>query len=322
MNPGSIAIGGYRTGVSTPAPRGLADRFGILVNNFTFGLPSDRLFAQVVDIAAAVESTGFDTMWVPDHLVQGPVGDVNANTGGVRQNGRGPDGPHTPIFDAPTLLAALAVTTERVHLGPLVSPVTIRHPGVLAKSITTTDVVAGGRAVLGIGAAWDGDEHQRYGLEFPPPGERVTRLADAVQICRAMFDEEAASHAGEHFSIAGAYNVPRPVSERIPILVGGAGARTLRIAAEHADACNPIGETDDMRRAFELVERYCDELGRDPSEVSKQSGIMFHRIDDLYRKVEEAFAIGSDGVILVPWQLALTPDQIAAVGDRLTAEFA
>ena len=119
--------------MSTERSSAFTDRFGILVNIFTFGLPSDRLFAHVADIAQAVEGTVFDTLWLPDHLVQGPVGDVGDECS-----------PLTPILDAPTLLAALAVTTERVRIGPLVSPITIRHPAVLAKSLTATDVVSGG----------------------------------------------------------------------------------------------------------------------------------------------------------------------------------
>jgi alkanesulfonate monooxygenase SsuD/methylene tetrahydromethanopterin reductase-like flavin-dependent oxidoreductase (luciferase family) len=297
--------------VTTTGSSALQNRFGIIVNVFTFGLASDRLFAHVVDIAAAVEATVYDTLWLPDHLVQGPVGDIGDDVS-----------PGTPIFDALTLLGALAVATERVHLGPLVSPITIRHPGVLAKSMTTTDVVSGGRAVLGMGAAWDADEHRRYGFAFPGPGERVSRLSDAVQLCRAIFDEESATYSGEYFTVDDAVNVPRPVSAHLPILVGGGGQRTLRIAAAHADACNPIASTDEMRQAFELVDRHCDDLGRDPTDVSKQAGILFHRVDDVYRKVDEAFGIGADGVILVPWQLALGPDDVHRIGERLRAEFA
>jgi len=285
------------------------DRFGILVNVFTFGVPSDRLFAHLVDVATAIEATSFDTLWLPDHMVQGPVGDIGDDRS-----------PHTPIPDALTLLAALAVATERVRIGPLVSPITLRHPATLAKSITTTDVVSGGRAVLGIGAGWDADEHRRYGLEFPGPGERVRRLGDAVPICRAMFDDEAATYSGTCFSVEEACNVPRPVS-RIPILVGGAGKRTLRIAALHADACNPIGTTDELRDAFDVFDRHCDEVERDRSEVAKQAGIMFHRVDAIYPQVEAAFGLGADGVILVPWQLALGPDDVHEIGERLTREF-
>jgi probable F420-dependent oxidoreductase len=297
--------------VTTLAPTALQDRFGIIFNVFTFGLPSEELFPRVVEVAAAIEATAYDTLWLPDHVVQGPVADIGDDVS-----------PTTPIFDALTLLGALAVATERVRIGPLVSPVTIRHPAVLAKSITTTDVVSGGRAVLGIGAAWDGDEHRRYGLDFPGPGERVSRLSDAVQVCRAMFDEPAASFSGKCFTIDEAVNVPQPVSAHVPILVGGAGKRTLRIAAAHADACNPIGTTDQMREAFELFDRHCDDVGRDPAEVSKQAGVMFHRLSDgIYARVEEAFGLGADGVILVPWQLALGPDAFHSIGERLRTEF-
>jgi len=297
--------------VRTLAPTALQDRFGIIFNVFTFGLLSEQLFAQVVEIATAIESTAYDTLWLPDHVVQGPVADIGDDVS-----------PSTPIFDAVTLLGALAVATERVRIGPLVSPITIRHPAVLAKTITSIDVISGGRAVLGIGAGWDGDEHRRYGLEFPGPGERVSMLSDAVQVCRTMFDEPVASYSGTFFTVDEAVNVPRPVSGHLPILVGGAGKRTLRVAAAHADACNPIGTTQQLREAFELVERHCDDLGRDPAEVSKQAGIMFHRVnDDVFARADEAFALGADGVILVPWQLALGPDDFHSIGERLRTEF-
>jgi alkanesulfonate monooxygenase SsuD/methylene tetrahydromethanopterin reductase-like flavin-dependent oxidoreductase (luciferase family) len=302
--------GNYVDAVPTTSPTAFTDRFGWLLNVFTFGLPSDRLFGRIADLAAAVEATVFDTLWLPDHVVQGPVGDVD-----------GERSPHTPIPDALTMLGALAAITSRVRVGPLVSPVTIRHPATLAKSTTTIDVVSGGRAVLGIGAGWDADEHRRYGLDFPGPGERVSRLADAVPICRAMFDHEAASHSGAHGSIEEAVNLPQPVG-RIPILVGGAGRRTLRVAAAHADACNPIGTTDELRAAFDTVERHCDDLGRDPAHVAKQAGVMFRRVDDLDGQVEAAFHAGADGVILVPWKLVFGPDEVHAIGERLRKEFA
>ena len=267
----------------------------------------------LVDIAAAIESTAYDTLYLPDHLVQGPVGDIGDDVS-----------PRTPIFDALMLLGVLG---GRHRAGAHRSARESHHDPqpwtVFATSITTTDVVSGGRAVLGIGAAWDADEHRRYDLDFPGPGERVSRLEDAVQICRSMFDDEIASHSGQYFSVDEAVNVPRPVSERIPILVGGAGRRTLRIAAAHADACNPIG-TDPRARArrFEVFDRHCEELGRDPADVSKQAGIMFTEIDQLYGRVEKAFGIGADGIILVPWQLALGPDDVHTIGERLRAEFA
>jgi alkanesulfonate monooxygenase SsuD/methylene tetrahydromethanopterin reductase-like flavin-dependent oxidoreductase (luciferase family) len=296
-------------------------RFGLLTTNYSWPVPPDGLFPRLVDVVRAAESGGFDTLWVPDHIVQGAVGDLSVNTGGEERVLAGPAGPRMPIFDAPTILAALAVATDTIRIGPLVSPVTLREPAILAKSITTTDVVSGGRAILGVGAAWDGDEHRRYGMEFPPPGERVDRLEDAVRICRAMFDEEAATVAGRFHSVDEAYNVPRPVQAHLPILVGGNGKRTLRIAALYADACNPIGTAGMVRDALATFQRHLDDIGRDPAEVSRPAGVMFHRLDDLWRQAEEAFSIGCDGVILVPWQQAFTPDEIAAIGERLVREF-
>jgi len=306
--------------MAAPAIRPLT-RFGLLTTNYSWPVPPDQLFARLVDVARAAEAGGFDSLWAPDHIVQGAVGDLAANTGGEARVLAGPAGPHLPIFDAPTILAALAVVTETIRIGPLVSPVTLRDPALLAKSITTTDVVSGGRAILGLGAAWDGDEHRRYGRAFPPPGERVDRLEDGVRICRAMLDEEAATVSGRYHSVDGAYNVPRPAQQHVPILVGGNGKRTLRIAAQYGDACNPIGTAEMVRDALATFERHCDEVGRDPATVSRPAGVMFHRLEDLWPQAEAAFAIGCDGVILVPWQQAFAPDEVAAIGERLVREF-
>jgi F420-dependent oxidoreductase-like protein len=298
-------------------------RFGLVLTNYSYGLPSERLFRHVVDVVRAAEASGFDSIWLPDHVVQGPAGDLHANDGGPIDLDFGPNGPREPILDAPTTLAALAAVTTRIRLGQLVSPVTMRNPALLAKMITTLDVISGGRAHLGIGGAWDVDEHRRYGFEFPPAKERLDRLEDAVQICRAMFDHEAATFSGTHHSIDEAINVPRPVNPHIPILIGGTGEkRTLRIAAQYADACNPNGDVAEMRHKIEVMERHCEDVGRDPAEVSRPGGVLFNKLgDDLLRGVENVFTAGCDGVILMPWQLALQPDELAEIGSRLTAEF-
>jgi alkanesulfonate monooxygenase SsuD/methylene tetrahydromethanopterin reductase-like flavin-dependent oxidoreductase (luciferase family) len=296
-------------------------RFGLLTTNYSYDVPPDRLFDHYVEVAEAVESTAFDTLWLPDHLVQGAVGDIAANRREVDRTTEGPKGRTSPIFDAPTLLCALAVTTKRLRIGPLVSPVTFRHPAVLAKIMTTVDVVSGGRAVLGLGSAWDADEHRRYGFAYPPFRERTDRLEDAVQICRAMFDKVAASYSGTYYSIDEAINMPRPLNGHVPILIGGAGRRTVQIAATHADACNPIGDQTVLRRAFATLDEHLHEIGRDPAEVARPAGVLFHRLEDLFPQVEQAFAAGCDGVLLVPWQQALSPDEITRIGDRLASEF-
>jgi alkanesulfonate monooxygenase SsuD/methylene tetrahydromethanopterin reductase-like flavin-dependent oxidoreductase (luciferase family) len=296
-------------------------RFGLLMSNYSFGLPPAEMFARVGEVARAVDESAFDSLWLADHLMQGAVGDIAANEGAPERTLLGRAGRRTPMFDALTLLGGLAVVTTRVRIGPLVSPVTYRSAPLLAKALTTVDVISGGRALAGLGAGWDGDEHQRFGLPFPAAGERVDRLRDAVRICRAMFDEQTASYDGKHHSIERAVNEPRPVSERIPILIGGSGPRTLRIAADHADACNPIGDAAGLRAAFEAVDRRCAETGRDPGEVSRTAGVMFHRVADLPALVAGAFAAGADGVTLVPWQVELSPALVKTLSDQLTAEF-
>ncbi len=260
-------------------------RFGLITTNYSYGLPSAELFQQIVEVAAAVEATVFDSLWLPDHMIQGPVGDVTANRQAAERNVDGPGGAMTPMFDAPTLLSALAVVTTRVRLGPFVTPVTLRNPAVLAKVITTLDVVSGGRAVLGLGAGWDAEEHRRYGIAFPSPGERFDRLEDAAQICRGMFDQVAPSYSGRYHSIDEAINMPRPVSQRIPILIGGGGEkRTLRAVALYADACNFVGDLETLRHKLSVLERHCEDVGRDPADISKPCGVVFHTIGDrLYR---------------------------------------
>jgi alkanesulfonate monooxygenase SsuD/methylene tetrahydromethanopterin reductase-like flavin-dependent oxidoreductase (luciferase family) len=191
----------------------------------------------------------------------------------------------------------------------------------LAKVAATLDVISGGRAVLGIGAGWDADEHTRFGLPFPSIAERVSRLEDGVRICRAMLDECPASYQGRHRSIDRAVNMPRSVSDRIPILVGGQSSRTLRVVAKYSDACNPIGDGGLIRSTFALLDQLCEELGRDPAEIARPAGVLFHRFEDLDARVEEAFASGCDGVILMPWQLSPSPDEIVRTGEGLLVRF-
>jgi F420-dependent oxidoreductase-like protein len=297
-------------------------RFGLITTNYSYGLPPSELFAQVVEVAAAAEASVFDSLWLPDHVVQGPVGDVEANTSGPERDLAGPKGQRMPIFDAPTLLSALAVTTNRLRLGQLVSPITLRNPALLAKIVTSVDVISGGRALLGMGAGWDTDEHRRYGYEFPEPRERLDRLEDAVQICRKMFDEETATYHGRYYSVDEAINEPRPINEHIPILIGGGGEkRTVRIAARYADAWNISGDVETLRRKISVLERVCEEIGRDPRSISLPGCVVFHRVDMLLQGIESCFTASCDGVILIPWQQRITPDFVASIGESVAAEF-
>jgi alkanesulfonate monooxygenase SsuD/methylene tetrahydromethanopterin reductase-like flavin-dependent oxidoreductase (luciferase family) len=153
----------------------------------------------------------------------------------------------------------------------MVTGVTYRNPAYLAKVVTTLDLVSAGRAILGIGAAWNDDEHAGYGFGFPPVRERMERLEEALQICKAMFTTPAPSFTGRHYSIAAALNYPRPIRPGgIPILVGGGGEqKTLKLVAKYADACNLFGDVATIRHKLEVLQRHCDAIGRDPAEITK-----------------------------------------------------
>jgi F420-dependent oxidoreductase-like protein len=231
-------------------------RIGLQIPSFTYpGVPDRELFERIAAIAVTAEESGFDSVWVMDHLHQ--IWAV---------------GPETdPMPEGYTLLAGLAARTRRVGLGTMVTGVTYRNPALLAKIVTTLDIVSAGRAILGIGAAWNEGEHVAYGYDFPSVGERFERLEDALNICRLMFSAEPAPvYSGRRHSIAGALNNPKPLRGRIPILIGGGGERrTLRLVAEYADACNLFGDLDTIRHKLDVLERHCADVGRDPAEITK-----------------------------------------------------
>lgn len=228
-------------------------QFGLQFPMFGFGVPPERMFEDVADRAAAAEESGFDSVWVMDHFLQLP----------------GLGGPEAPILEGYTLLGALAARTERVRLGTLVTGVTYRNPALVAKMLTTLDVISRGRAICGIGAAWYDVEHEAYGWDFPPVGERMARLEEAVQIIRLMFTEEVASFDGRYYRVAEARNVPGPVQPGgPPIMVGGGGEkRTLRIVARYADMGNVSGPVETVRRKLEILHAHCEDVGRDPGDV-------------------------------------------------------
>jgi F420-dependent oxidoreductase-like protein len=239
----------------------MAAFFGFHMPNFTFpGVPNDRLFDHVVKNAKAAEKAGFDLVTVMDHLYQ------------IR--GIGPE--TEPMMEAYTTLSALATQTTRVMLGTLVTGVTYRNPALLAKQVTTLDVISKGRAILGIGAAWNEDEHKGYGIEFPPIGQRMDRLDEALTIAKLMFTQDRPSFEGKYYKIDRALNVPRPVQPGGPkILIGGTGERrTLRLLAQHGDIGHWFGGTvEEMKRKKQIFEEHCEAVHRDPSEVLLTLGL-------------------------------------------------
>ncbi len=228
---------------------------------FTFpGVPNDRLFDRVAENAKAAEAAGFDLVTVMDHLYQ------------IR--GIGPE--TEPMMEAYTTLSALATQTSRVKLGTLVTGVTYRNPALLVKQVTTLDVISKGRAIFGIGAAWNEDEHGGYGIEFPPIARRMDRLGEALTIAKLMFTQDRPSFEGQYYKIDRALNVPRPIQPGGPkILIGGGGERrTLRLLAEHGDIGHWFGgNLEDLKRKKKVFEEHCAAVKRDPSEVLLTVGL-------------------------------------------------
>lgn len=214
----------------------------------------EALFDKLVEIATAAEASGFSSLSLMDHLHQiGPVGP-----------------PENFMFDGNTMLAAIAARTSSIHLGLLVGGVTYRNPALVAKITTTLDVISGGRAVLGLGAAWFEEEHKAYGYEFPPLKTRFEYLEDALNITRRMFTEEVATYRGTHFHVDGAFNNPKPIRGDIPILIGGSGERkTLRFVAKYADGSNLFGDVERVKHLLAVLEGHCGDVGRDPAEITK-----------------------------------------------------
>ena len=174
-----------------------------------------------------------------------------------------------PMLEGYTALGYIAGVTDRLRLRLLVTGVTYRHPGLLAKIVTTLDVVSSGRAELGIGAAWYEREHRGLGVPFPPTAQRFEMLEEALQICLQMWSDDNGPYEGRHYRLEATLCSPRPVSRPRPrVLIGGSGERkTLRMVAQYADACNIFGGPEDVAKKLEVLRRHCDAVGRDPNEI-------------------------------------------------------
>ena len=218
---------------------------GLQLPSFTFpDVPDDRRFERVAEIAVTAEEAGFDSFWVMDHYHQ------IANVGPVTD----------PMLEAYTLLGGVAARTSRIQLGAMVTGVTYRNPAFLAKVVTTLDVVSSGRAILGIGAAWNEEESRAYGYAWPPVAERFARLEDALRICRSMFTQPESTLQGTIHHVEGALNFPQPVRPGgPPILVGGGGEqKTLRLTARYADMWNGFGDLDTIRHKLGVLAEHCE----------------------------------------------------------------
>ena len=223
------------------------------ISRFDWAGGPSRIGPGVTDLARRAEAIGVRTLSFMDHYFQmdwmAPAED--------------------PMLEGYTALGFVAGVTEHLRLRLLVTGVTYRHPGLLAKVLTTLDVLSGGRAELGIGAAWYEREHRGLGVPFPPTAERFERLEEAIQICLQMWSDNNGRYQGRHYQLEETLCSPPPVSQPRPrILIGGSGERkTLRLVAQYADACNIFGSADEISHKLDVLRRHCDAVGRDPNDI-------------------------------------------------------
>ncbi|MHA7652566.1 LLM class F420-dependent oxidoreductase [Mycobacterium sp. ML4] len=247
----------------------MAIRLGFQIPNFSYGTGVENLFPTVIAQAREAEAAGYDSLFLMDHFYQLPM----------------LGSPDQPMLEAYTALGALATATERMQLGTLVTGNTYRNPTLLAKVITTLDVVSGGRAVLGIGAGWFELEHRQLGFEFGTFTDRFNRLEESLQIIGPMIEGERPTFSGKWYTAESATAEPR-YRERIPVLIGGGGEKkTFGIAARYADHLNIIAAFDELPRKMDAVKARCEEAGRDPSTL--ETSMMLTAIVDANAKPEQ-----------------------------------
>jgi alkanesulfonate monooxygenase len=229
-------------------------KLGLHIADFTWPGGPSTLAADLGRIAEAAEGAGFARISVMDHVWQ--IGVI------------GP--PEHDMLEAYTALGFLAAKTSRAQLLAWVTAVVYRAPGLLAKAVSTLDVLSGGRAMLGIGAAWNGEESAGLGLDFPPTGERFERLEEALQIYLQMCGDSDAPYEGTHYKLGRTLNVPQTLTRpHPPILIGGGGERkTLRLVAQYADACN-LFDTPDLPHKLDVLREHCERLGRNYDDIEK-----------------------------------------------------
>ncbi len=282
-------------------------RLGLHISDFTWGGGPADLRRQLGQVAARAEEAGYDRISVMDHVWQiahlGP--------------------PEHEMLEAYTTLGFIAARTERVKLLAVVTAVVYRDPGLLAKAVTTLDVLSGGRAMLGIGAAWNEEESRGLGLFFPGTAERFERLEEALQICQQMWADDDSPYAGKHYRLERTLNSPQPLSRpHPPILIGGAGERkTLRLVAQYADACN-IFDTPELAHKLDVLRDHCRRLGRNYDEIEKTAQLRFdlgERGENVERTIEHLHELADLGIQVAHGALANVsqPGTLELMGERV-----
>jgi len=238
-------------------------KLGLDIADFTWPAGPAKLGSTLADIARTADQAGFDSIWVMDHFWQ------------IRMNG--PE--HHEMLEGYSALSYIAAVTKRAKLGTMVTGVVYHQPGILAKTVTTLDVLSGGRAWLGIGAAWNEAESRGLGIPFPPIKERFERLEETLQICQQMWEGKRGSEKpfrSEHYQLERPLNSPQSLTRpHPPILIGGGGEKkTLRLVAQYADACN-LFPTPEIPRKLDILREHCQAVGRNYDDIEKTSLFTF-----------------------------------------------
>ena len=249
-------------------------KIGLQIPNFTYPDGPKELGSKLAEIARTAEDAGFSSIWVMDHFFQ--IGSRD------RSMGLGPA--EDEMLEGYSTLSYLAGITKKVTLGTLVTGVIYRHPGILVKTVTTLDVLSGGRAYLGIGAAWNEREARGLGVPFPPIKERFEQLEETLQIAKQMWSDNNGAYTGKHFQLAETLCSPQPLSKpHPPILIGGSGEKkTLQLVAKYADACNLFARmgVEAVRGKLDILKKHCENVGRDYSEIEKTTLSTVHLAPD------------------------------------------
>jgi F420-dependent oxidoreductase-like protein len=258
-------------------------KLGLQIPSFTWPGGAEQLGPTLARIARTADEVGFDSIWVMDHFFQ------------IRSVGRTDE----PMLEGYTTLGFLAANTSRARLGLMVGGVHYRNPALWIKATTTLDVLSGGRAWLGIGAAWNQEESEGLGFPFPPLGERFELLEDTLRMAHELWQGERGTEApfdGRHTHAKRLLNVPQALSRpHPPIMVGGGGERkTLRLVARYADACNVFGGPTAIHHKYEVLREHCIEVGRDPDEIERSTLQQVNLADDPPAAVVDRFGELSD----------------------------
>jgi F420-dependent oxidoreductase-like protein len=282
-------------------------KIGLHISDFTWPGGPAQLAPNLGAIVTAAEDAGLARVSVMDHVWQ--IGVI------------GP--PEHEMLEAYTTLGYLAAKTSRVELVSWVTAVVYREPGLLAKMVSTLDVLSGGRAWLGIGAAWNEHESRGIGLPFPPTAERFERLEEALQICLQMWSDDEGPYEGKHYRLERTLNVPQPLTKpHPPILIGGGGEKkTLRLVAKYAQACNLFGGPE-LEHKLDVLRRHCDDVGRDYDEIEKT--VMFsldpgekgEKVDAMLEELQRLASLGvQEAHGSVPDMWRITPLEL--LGERV-----